>query len=1018
MKSLRMLALANRTRIFPSRRRSNWPPYLLLFAVCLLAGALAATAPARSDERQPLKGVALVIGQSDYEHLDPLANPENDARKIEELLDDLGFETDIRSDRTAKKLRRDIDSFVEDAEGADVAFVYYSGHGIEAGAENYLVPVDADLGALDSAEQAMVPLSGILERLQTRAKITILLIDACRTSPFPEGALLKTPQAPEGVPITASGLGAPKGAFAATSTQDDSNLGVVIGFAAEPGRAALDGTPETSSPYAAALIKHLPAPGVTFGDVMTMVTEEVYLKTKTWQRPWTNASLRRLLYFGANPEDQGSDRARIKGARRNLLLTISTTPHTTRSFVETLAAEDDLPLDALYGMLKELEVDTTAGPGELEAQLRVGARNLKQFLGERTPSVRKDTDLIRLASLADEAQLEGALALAKEFRELASARADELAEILDQREEDLKADRLELAETYAEHAQTASLAFDHLTAAEKYEAAYEQVKRWDDTLARRYRFWQAGAYSDHGFMKGDNAALEKAIDVYRDVERRVDKATEPQRWALLQNNIGYAFWRLGTRESGPEKLKQAVAAYEAALKIPLRDEEPHFWATLQNNLANALQVLADRESGNETLERAILAYQAALEVRTRKDAPHAWAMTQNDMGNALWTLGLREDGTAKLKEAAAAFEAALEVRNREDDALSWAETQNNLGNTLQMIGERELDFDAMRRAATAYEAALEVLTRDLVPLQWAANLNNLAALLANLGAVDLDGDKLRRSIDILTQALEERTRERVPLDWAMSHVNLGNSYQFLGVLEANAEHHQKAATSFEEALKEFTRERTPRQWATAQSNLGHALNSLGTSRGDVETLRRSAVAFQAALQIFTRDQVRTDWMNLQNALGTVLTIVGQQENGTENALLAAQAFEALLSELKRDQETYDWASTQNNLGYALSMVGERTQDAEILLRAIGHYEAALTAQVGDKLAAERSHTLFNMGNALLLAGLHKRDSGLLERGKQAFIEVRDYYRSTGDTQYDAELTQRIATFDQALEQLQ
>ena len=1017
MKSLRMLALANRIRNLPHQRRSKWPPLLLLFAVCLLASTIAGIAPTLSETQKPLKGVALVIGQSDYEHLDPLANPENDAREIEELLDDLGFETDIRSDRTAKKLRRDIDSFVEDADGADVAFVYYSGHGIEAGAENYLVPIDADLDALESAEKAMVPLSGILERLRTRAKITILLIDACRTNPFPEGALLKTSQVPEGVPITGSGLGAPKGAFAATGTADESSLGVVIGFAAEPGRAALDGTPETSSPYAAALIKHLPARGVTFGDVMTMVTEEVYLKTKTWQRPWTNASLRRLLYFGDNPEEPGSDSARIKGARRNLLLTISTTPHATRSFVETLAAEDNLPLDALYGMLKELKVDTTAGPGELETQLRVGARNLKRFLEERTPSVRKDADLIRLASLADEAQTEGALALAKEFRELASARADELAEILDQREEDLKADRLELAETYAEHAQTASLAFDYLTAAEKYEAAFEQVERWDDTLARRYRFWQAGAYSDHGFMKGDNSALEKAIDIYRDVERRVDKATEPQRWALLQNNIGYAFWRLGARESGPEKLKQAVAAYEAALKIPLRDEEPHFWATLQNNLANALQVLADRESGNETLERAIVAYRAALEVRTRKDAPHAWAMTQNDMGNALWTLGLREDGTVKLKQAAAAFEAALEVRNRKDDALSWAETQNNLGNTLQMIGERELDFATMRRAAAAYEAALEVLTRDLVPLQWATNLNNLAAVLANLGAVDLDGDKLRRSIEILKQALEERTRERVPLDWAMSHVNLGNSYQFLGVLEANPDHHQDAATSFEEALKEFTRERTPRQWATAQSNLGHALNSLGTSRGDVDMLRRSAAAYQAALRVFTKEHVRADWINLQNSLGTVLTIVGQQESGTENAARAAQAFEALLGELNRDQETYDWATTQNNLGYALSMVGERTRDAETLLRAIGHYEAALTEQTGEKLAAERSRTQFNMGSALLLAGLHKRDSGLLERGKQAIIAVRDYYRSIGDRQHDAELAERIATFDQALELL-
>ena len=1016
MKSRRMSTLANSIRISKSGRRSNWPPLLLLVA-CLLAGGIATVFPAAADNARPLKGVALVIGQSDYKHLDQLANPENDARKIEELLDDLGFETDIRSDRTAKKLRRDIDSFVEDAEGADVAFVYYSGHGIEAGAENYLVPIDADLDSLRSAEDAMVPLSGILERLKTKAKITILLIDACRTNPFPDGALLKTSQAPKGVPITTSGLGAPKGAFAAISAAENGSLGVVIGFAAEPGRAALDGTPESASPYAAALIKHLPARGVTFGDVMTMVTEEVYLKTKTWQRPWTNASLRRLLYFGANPEAPTGDDARIKGARRNLLLTISTTPHNTRSFVETLAAEDDLPLDALYGMLKELQVDTTSGPEDLETQLRVGARNLKQFLDERTPPVRKDAELTRLANLADEAQMEGAISLAKEYRELASGRADELSKTLDQREDEIKADRVELAETYAEHAQTASLAFDHLTAAEKYAAAFEQVKRWDDILARRYKFWEAGAYSDHGFMKGDNGSLAKAIEVYRDVENRVEKETEPERWALLQNNIGYAYWRLGTRESGPEKLHRAIAAYEAALEIPMRESEPHFWATLQNNLANALQILADRESGNKTLERAIKAYQQALEVRTRDDAPHAWAMTQNDMGNALWVLGQRENGTGNLRRAAEAFEAALEVRTRDDDALSWAETQNNLGNTLQVIGEREGDFDALRRSAAAYEAALEVLKRDLVPLQWATNLNNLAAVLASLGAVDLDGAKLRKSIDILNQALEERTRDRVPLDWAMSYVNLGNSYQFLGVLEGNAAHHEQAAAAFEEALKEFDRERTPLQWATTQSNLGHALNSLGVSRGDLDTLRLSAAAFEAALLEFSKDRVRADWINLQNSLGTVMTLVGQQESGTESAAKAVQAFAALAQELNRGQETYDWATTQNNLGYALSMVGERTKDPEILLRAVENFEAALEEQRADKFALERSRTQYNLSSALLLAGLHTKDAGLLERGRQAMVEVQNYYRSIDDLQYDGELTERIATFDQALELL-
>ena len=116
-------------------------------------------------DAKPLKGVALVIGNGDYEHIAKLANPVNDARAIEDLLHRLGFETTMASDRDARRLRRDLDGFVEDAEGADVAVVYYSGHGIEAGGENYLVPVDADLSALDKAADRLVPLSHMIDGL-------------------------------------------------------------------------------------------------------------------------------------------------------------------------------------------------------------------------------------------------------------------------------------------------------------------------------------------------------------------------------------------------------------------------------------------------------------------------------------------------------------------------------------------------------------------------------------------------------------------------------------------------------------------------------------------------------------------------------------------------------------------------------------------------------------------------------------------------------------------------------------
>ncbi|MGE0241866.1 MAG: caspase domain-containing protein, partial [Parvibaculaceae bacterium] len=124
-------------------------------ALCLLALLWLAARPVSAQDAQALKGVALVVGQSQYRHLPALANTGNDARAVTQLLTGLGFDARSVTDRDAIKLKRDLERFAEDAEGADVASLYYSGHGIEAGGENYLLPVDADLDALGNATERL-----------------------------------------------------------------------------------------------------------------------------------------------------------------------------------------------------------------------------------------------------------------------------------------------------------------------------------------------------------------------------------------------------------------------------------------------------------------------------------------------------------------------------------------------------------------------------------------------------------------------------------------------------------------------------------------------------------------------------------------------------------------------------------------------------------------------------------------------------------------------------------------------
>ena len=127
------------------------------------------------------------------------------------------------------------------------------------------------------------------------------------------------------------------------------------GLRGRAGKPALDGPPGGNSPYAAALLKQLSANhGYEFGQVMTLVTEEVYLSTDAKQRPWTNGSLRRFLNFGLNPESQAGDDALIRDGRRKLLVQIAATPADLRQSVERVAPTRRVPLAGMYDVLRAL----------------------------------------------------------------------------------------------------------------------------------------------------------------------------------------------------------------------------------------------------------------------------------------------------------------------------------------------------------------------------------------------------------------------------------------------------------------------------------------------------------------------------------------------------------------------------------------------------------------------------------------------------------------------------------------
>lgn len=747
---------------------------------------------------EELRGVALVVGQSEYEHLPELPNPSRDARRIEELLNGLGIDADMVEDRDARRLKRDLDGFIDDAEGADIALLYYSGHGIEAGGQNWLIPVDADIGAAGDAGDRLVSLDEVIGQLRRKAKITVVLLDACRTNPFPPGTQLRQDDAPPAA-IAAAGLGAPRGAVSLMAANDNENLGVVIGFAASPGEVALDGPEGGNSPYAAALLKHLGANDFAFGDVMTMVAEEVYLSTNNKQQPWVNASLRRLLYFGKTVEEtegEGDD-AQIRDARRKLLMTISETPRETRTLVEMLASDDAVPLGALYGILEELQVDTSAGPDELARQLRVGADNLKRFMGERVAPARNDPELVRYAELAAKAEQEGAISLARQFRERASARADTLRTTLDSRETELEADRLEIAATYAEEAESAWIGFDYLKAAQRYGDAFDQAERWDRGLASRYKAAEGAALNIQGVDTGNRVMLEQSLAAQRLALTFVTREDDPLAWATAKHGIGRALTGLSQLQANARQLDEAIALFDEVLEVRTREAYPDDWANTQNAIGSAAMMYGHNFGDSAWLRRSAEAYRQAGEVL--RASPVSWAIAEENRAQALYLIGYFTNDVATLKEALAAYEGSLREWNREDLASDWARFQGLMGATLLALAPLEPGVGHEEAAVTALAHAAKGVDRQRIPMDWARAQHYLAAAyLTRAFGTDALAD-YQQAEDAFMETLEVWSRDRGPIDWATSIVRMGEASERIALKTGDRARIDRALEGLREA---------------------------------------------------------------------------------------------------------------------------------------------------------------------------------------------------------------------------
>ena len=241
---------------------------LILLLMLMQSGLVAARAEA--GER-----IALIFGNSDYRNAPRLPNPANDATDVAAAFERLGFSVKLITNGTFDTMRRGLLDFAQQANSADIAAIYFAGHGMEIRDENWLIPTDAELRMDVSASQEAVSLGSIMPIVSRARKLGLVILDACRDNPFSRQLMVSQP----GRALATRGL-----------IPVEPPNSVLVAFAAKHGTTADDGAGR-NSPFTTALLHNLEIQGLEINYLFRNVHDEVYQATQQRQEPYVYGTL-------------------------------------------------------------------------------------------------------------------------------------------------------------------------------------------------------------------------------------------------------------------------------------------------------------------------------------------------------------------------------------------------------------------------------------------------------------------------------------------------------------------------------------------------------------------------------------------------------------------------------------------------------------------------------------------------------------------------------------------------------
>jgi uncharacterized caspase-like protein len=360
--------------------------------------------------------VALVIGNSAYQNTAPLTNPRHDAADISATFRKLGLDVLLAMDLDKAAMDRAIYAFAEKLSGASLGVFFYAGHGLQVDGRNYLVPIDAKLGSARALDFEMVRLELVQRSMERETSANILFLDACRDNPLARNL--------------ARALGTRSAGIGRGLAPVESGEGTLISFSTQPGNVALDGVGR-NSPFASALVKHLPTPGEDLSSVLINVRNDVMATTARRQVPWDHSALTARVYFTSPPARHPSGPSFEQQAELALWNSVkdTTDPAILETYLGrfpngTFAATARVIIEKLK---QEEQENAAAAAREAELQKAEEARKaaeLAKLESERKALMAKQADDLRQAQ-EDARKAREALTRAESEREKARQAAEE-----------------------------------------------------------------------------------------------------------------------------------------------------------------------------------------------------------------------------------------------------------------------------------------------------------------------------------------------------------------------------------------------------------------------------------------------------------------------------------------------------------------------------------------------------------------------------------------------------------------